>query len=272
MTNAKTDDRHIVAVILGGRSGASRDQAMAELVRSNLPRAYAGLRQTPSSGDGGGGLFSLFSGGAARPTMVADAEAGIVPVQVPVPAPRPAVEAPPAPPAPPARKALDPSSLRPVVASAAGAGTATPSQPLRLQANGLTLPANAQAFAPTPIPDASRFVPAAPPPAPRVEERTQVARLEAPEAKREAPRAAASAWLIQLGAVEDEEEAEAMLSRAKSEGGRALAGASGFTEKVTKSGTTLYRARFSGFDESDEAEAACKALKRSGFKCFATRG
>jgi D-alanyl-D-alanine carboxypeptidase len=47
MTSARTDDRHIVAVVLGGRSGASRDQAMASLVKSNLPRAYAGARTAP---------------------------------------------------------------------------------------------------------------------------------------------------------------------------------------------------------------------------------
>ncbi len=44
-----------------------------------------------------------------------------------------------------------------------------------------------------------------------------------------------------------------------------------FTEKITKDGTTLWRARFAGFD-SDEAQAACRALKRDGFNCFASRG
>ena len=47
--------------------------------------------------------------------------------------------------------------------------------------------------------------------------------------------------------------------------------ASAFTEKVVREGTTLYRARFSGFEEGDSAQAACKTLKRSGFNCFATR-
>ena len=47
MTSARTDDQHIVAVVLGGRSGGSRDQIMASLVRQNLPRAYTGVRQVP---------------------------------------------------------------------------------------------------------------------------------------------------------------------------------------------------------------------------------
>ncbi|MBK3411222.1 D-alanyl-D-alanine carboxypeptidase family protein, partial [Methylobacterium ajmalii] len=44
MTSARTSDRHIVAVVLGGKSGASRDNIMAKLVQANLPVAYAGAR------------------------------------------------------------------------------------------------------------------------------------------------------------------------------------------------------------------------------------
>jgi D-alanyl-D-alanine carboxypeptidase len=63
-----------------------------------------------------------------------------------------------------------------------------------------------------------------------------------------------------------------MLDAARTRSGRLLAKASPFTEKVSKDGSTLYRARFSGFDESGDAERACKTLKRSGFACFASRG
>jgi D-alanyl-D-alanine carboxypeptidase len=78
-------------------------------------------------------------------------------------------------------------------------------------------------------------------------------------------------WVIQLGATDDETRAKAILEEARSRSGRMLSKASPFTEKVVREGTTLYRARFSGFDESDAAQAACKTLKRSGFNCFATR-
>ncbi|HEY8381711.1 MAG TPA: D-alanyl-D-alanine carboxypeptidase [Microvirga sp.] len=307
MTNAKTDDRHIVAVVLGGKSGGSRDQIMAQLVNTTLPRAYAGLRQTPAIGDGAP---------ATRPTQVAEAAPPARPVQVaeaapaasaPLPLqrqtvqPAPAVEttaavpsAPQAAPQAAARKPLDLNSLRPVVASASGAGTATPSQPMRLQPNGLALPATAQAYAPVQAePQPARIVPPAPIPAPvasaplppaapvaKVEDRlpvghTVVAKAEPVEAKvtetRSAARPSVTGWVIQLGAMDDEDKAKTMLDAAKSKTGRTLARASAFTEKVTKSGSTLYRARFSGFDEAEEAEAACKALKRNGFACFATR-
>jgi D-alanyl-D-alanine carboxypeptidase len=39
MTSAKTEGRQIVSIVLGGRSGASRDKIMADLVLANLPRA-----------------------------------------------------------------------------------------------------------------------------------------------------------------------------------------------------------------------------------------
>ena len=79
-------------------------------------------------------------------------------------------------------------------------------------------------------------------------------------------------WVIQLGATDDEDKAKAILDTARSRFGKVLGKAAPFTEKVTKDGSTLYRARFSGFDESGAAERACKTLKKSGFACFASRG
>ena len=60
-----------------------------------------------------------------------------------------------------------------------------------------------------------------------------------------------------------------MMSRAKV--GGSLSKAAPYTVKVEHGGTTLFRARFSGFAEQDSAQEACSALKRSGFSCFATR-
>jgi D-alanyl-D-alanine carboxypeptidase len=79
-------------------------------------------------------------------------------------------------------------------------------------------------------------------------------------------------WVIQLGATDDEDKAKEMLDAARSRFGKVLGKASPFTEKVTVDGSTLYRARFSGFSESDDAAKACKQLKKSGMNCFAARG
>jgi D-alanyl-D-alanine carboxypeptidase len=84
------------------------------------------------------------------------------------------------------------------------------------------------------------------------------------------PAAQHTGWMIQIGATDDIAKANDLLARAKSQSHHALNSAQPFTEKVQKGSETLYRARFAGLEE-DSAESACKALKRSGFSCFATK-
>jgi D-alanyl-D-alanine carboxypeptidase len=301
LTSVNTDTRSVVAVVLGGRSAGSRDQRMASLIESYLPRAYAGARIAPPLLEN-----------SQRPTLMADASprpAVNIPASPPTtnvnvettaamapPPVRIASATPSAPvaaaPSPDARKPLDLNSLRPVVASAAGASsTTTPSSPLRWQTGPAALPQSAQAYAPVqseaparPAPIAAKVeakaddrIPAAPMPSVKADDRaasirTVLAKADVPEPKREAVKPPVSGWMIQLGATDEEGKAKVIIDNAKSRSGRALARASGFTEKVTRDGTTLYRARFSGFQEADDAQEACKALKRSGFACFATRG
>ena len=100
----------------------------------------------------------------------------------------------------------------------------------------------------------------------------EVAKAEARPAKVEAsapPAAKRAGWIIQLAAMDDEAKAKDLLSSAASRGRAALASAEPFTEKVEKGGSVLYRARFAGFGDDEDAQAACKALKRAGFSCFA---
>ena len=79
-----------------------------------------------------------------------------------------------------------------------------------------------------------------------------------------------SGWMIQVGAYPAESEAKERLALAKSKASRLLASASPFTEPVQRGETTLYRARFAGF-EREQAEAACKFLKRNDVDCLAIR-
>ena len=77
-------------------------------------------------------------------------------------------------------------------------------------------------------------------------------------------------WTIQIGATGSAREASDLLDKAKSDSRSALGAARPVTEKVRKGGATLYRARFAGLGP-DQAQAACRTLKRSGFACFATK-
>jgi D-alanyl-D-alanine carboxypeptidase len=47
VTSVKRDGRHIIAVVMGGRSGASRNAHMRELIEAHLPKATPGERKTP---------------------------------------------------------------------------------------------------------------------------------------------------------------------------------------------------------------------------------
>lgn len=341
LTSAKTEGRHIITVVLGGRSGRARDVQVAALVGEHMPRAVAGRR-------------------TARTVEVATVDA-----EVEAPAPlarqpqRVALAAIPA--APPAAEApaARPSSLpmppsRPRTAVIAETGYAEPgltkARPLALAASGSTRiapgatnplalvgttprsPAQRAAFLDTQsaqgnrlmppgsvrytnstpttaiIPDEAQPLPTTESPAiaaAKLETRlgitparpatepasksVETAPLKetipakdviparttpAPAPNRVLtavpPAQARSGWVIQLAAAESEGKARLVLENARVKSGGLLKQAEPFTEAVTKGASTLFRARFAGFD-ADEAQAACKALKRNGFNCFAQK-
>jgi D-alanyl-D-alanine carboxypeptidase len=76
-------------------------------------------------------------------------------------------------------------------------------------------------------------------------------------------------WKVQLAATPSQSSAEDVLDQALSKGSAVLAKASPYTEPVTVGDTTLYRARFAGFVDKNQARAACAYLTRHDFKCLA---
>lgn len=291
MTSARSEGRHVVAVVLGGRSGAMRDNAMASLVTQHMPRAYAGARTAPS-------VIATASAAPERPRPAVVAAAPVkangeqvsvaVATSTTATLQRPAA-------APEAAKAqrtapLDIVSAKPVAAAAyASAPTTSTPSAFRWIAGQPAPSIQAQ------VTDAARAPVAAP--SAKMQDRVQPIAANAPKAETQIAKAApakvelvkaepakaepakpvaseanriATGWMIQLGATDDEAKAREILAAAKART-KALASAAGFTEKVVKGGATLFRARFAGFDEADDAQSACKALKRSGFACFATK-
>jgi D-alanyl-D-alanine carboxypeptidase len=78
-------------------------------------------------------------------------------------------------------------------------------------------------------------------------------------------------WIVQVGALETEGEAQQRIEAARSQARGLLAKADPFTEPVVaKDNRTLFRARFAGL-ERDQAEAVCKALRRSDISCITVR-
>ena len=78
-----------------------------------------------------------------------------------------------------------------------------------------------------------------------------------------------SGWVVQIAAVEDRNEALSMLDGARSRVS-AVSHAKPFTMPVVKGGGTLWRARLAGFNGKDHAWQACEALTRAGIACYAT--
>jgi D-alanyl-D-alanine carboxypeptidase len=78
-------------------------------------------------------------------------------------------------------------------------------------------------------------------------------------------------WIVQVGALESEGEAQQRIEAARSQAHGLLAKADPFTEPVVaKDNRRLFRARFAGL-ERDQAEAVCKALRHSDISCITVR-
>jgi D-alanyl-D-alanine carboxypeptidase len=319
LTSARDGNRHLMAVVLGGRSGRIRDAQMASLVESHLPRAYAGLRTAPriveASAETPAQVAAVVpTSTTSRPEaktetrQLAKPDTKIVTLKA-TPAPTAEIKA------PEARIA----ELKPVaVASAPVTSAATRPADYEQQrvANIRRAIADARVETQPTKTVASTIVAAAPqvrPPAasvsapvaayaaapqqagPQMRWNTgskAIAKPDAAPGRRisavaqadpvttsstaksadvEATKETAKGFVIQLGASDNETKAREILDKAKAKNRTILADASAFTEKVQKGDTTLFRARFGGFDDNKDANAACGALKKSGFNCFVQR-
>lgn len=295
LTSVKKNGRYVIAVVLGGKSAASRDNQMVALLNENLGKAQAGrqvvarMSSAPkgASADDAGAPLALASATSdpktipvptASPRLAmasAVADADIVTASVPTPAPSPARPAP--------------------VAAAADAppvGSAAPIVPVAVKTVAVARPtAPVAGFSSQPgilgtlsftngfVSDATE-APAAP--AQRaikqqVKPEVQVASagpIEIPrQAAETAEKSAAprSGWAIQIGAFGSEADARAQIAKAQQKAGRMLASTDPYTEEALKGSTRIVRARFAGFDAESAARKACQALKRNDFGCMVFR-
>jgi D-alanyl-D-alanine carboxypeptidase len=80
-----------------------------------------------------------------------------------------------------------------------------------------------------------------------------------------------SGWIVQVGALESENEAQQRIEAARNSARGLLSKADPFTEPVVaKDNRKLFRARFAGL-ERDQAEAVCRTLKRADISCITVR-
>jgi D-alanyl-D-alanine carboxypeptidase len=268
ITSVRRNNRHVVAVVLGGVSAGARDERMRQLLAEHVEKAST-RRSAPAI--------------AAAPTRDR-------------PAPRVAA----APQGPRAADRFDLASTNSGhVLSAPAAGSTDPIRPVAVRTIPVQpgTPKNAKAPSPGAQPEPPATLTARVEPAPNPVTRPDVTAVttplrtvavgeaaatqpttarEAPPVREPTPAAAPSAapprsgWIIQVGAYPAESEAQQRLATVKQKASRLLAAATPFTEPVQRGESTLYRARFAGL-EREQAEAACRFLRRNDVDCVTIR-
>jgi D-alanyl-D-alanine carboxypeptidase len=282
VTSVRRANRHIVAVVFGGRSAEARDARVRSLIANNINIA-AVKRTTPPVVEGWqiAQARKDNSGNSRKDDNPKDSgnskdedRTGSAPVRIASVAPASiAADAP----APGSTEPIKPLSVRTVTVHPGTMHTASLSSPLPSDSRRL-MPAPAVANAanvitvttvksdplppaPPPLEDKPAAVSTVPAKVASTSSAPIVAPVATPAAKLRGP------WIIQVGAFDDEKEAKLRLEEAQSKAKALLDRASPFTEKVNKGNKTMFRSRFAGFEKVG-AEAACKHLKRSEIPCM----
>lgn len=234
-------NRKLVAVVMGGSSGGSRDKQMASLIQTYMPQTStrgSGPLVARASGDTAvAAIANVFLPKKNAPTpdekpetVVASADAAVADE---ITAEDAVVE-----PAKPSRKSKKVIAAATPVVTASAAEMAIPAE----------LPV-VQAYAPV--------------------EETPIDRMMTASTSTGSSTASGN-WAVQIASAPREADAKAQLDKVAKQAGRVLAKASGYTVAFDKDGTTYYRARF-GFETKEAAWKACNALKRKSISCYAVQ-
>ncbi|WP_417671449.1 serine hydrolase [Roseibium sp.] len=257
VSSVKRDGRHIVAVVMGGRTGRSRDAQMVKLINKYLSKASRGPKTAPA----------LVQRRITPSFRAADLK------DVPLPNGKPgAIQ--PAAVAPVTLALVKPDTKRPDPTQLV---TGTVPVPPKQVKNRMSAAFSVAGLAPIPqdAPATSDLVQTEAKPVVTMVEVAPIPR-EMPETQKDSVTVATSdsqeqepGWQVQIAAAESETGAIEMLKRAKSKTGSALRARIPYTEPVEANGQTLYRARFVGFETKTAALRACKTLKQAKFACYA---
>ena len=248
--NLRRGGRHMIVVVFGGRTANVRDARVRNLIDENIARASP-KRTEPVVAEKGEPREQPH-----KTAHVASAAPS---------APEPGSTAP-----------IKPTPVKTFTVKAGSVKTASLSAvPLPSQKLTAT-PANVTTASITTVATVKREPPALPPPPgakPGVLGVLSVKVASASDSETGSTTVAAKShngWMIQVGAFDDEVEAKQRLTIAQQKAETQLGRAEPFTERVAKGDKALFRARFAGL-EKDQAEAACKHLKRSDIPCMTLR-
>ncbi|ESX24320.1 D-alanyl-D-alanine carboxypeptidase [Mesorhizobium sp. LSJC264A00] len=242
VSSVSDGNRRLVAVVMGGTSGRSRDNQMAGLINAYMPRA---------STRGGGALVA--KAGGDNPVK------GLAKVFLPK------------------HDAPTPDG-KPIVEDDAVASNDDPTSADEQSAEGQSADEQTVAAVEEPAPVVkTRKVKTVIVTAPKVETAQIVAAYAeptpvSPQAVDPVNTASVPAgWAVQVASSPKQSEAKAFLDKTAKLAPKVLGAASGFTVAFEKDGETYYRARFGGFRSKDAAWNACNALKKKKIACYAVQ-
>lgn len=250
VSSVRSNGRSIVAVVLGGKSGKSRNAQMVKLIRTYLPKASRGK-----------GKLLLAKRGKSS-FMLAT------------------IELPEIGPLPQFRNSLaDPASQRVAVAHIISDNDSQLSRnydgSFQVSAIELKLRELGARRLPVPVQAPSSGRPdliqtAAVIDAPVVKKDvSMLSAYSAPEKAEQKVSAHRSGWQVQIGAVVGQDSAYMLLEKARKKAPDILAKLDNYTETTEKNGILLHRARFAGLDSKSAARSTCNKLKKKRIACLA---
>ena len=266
VTSVRRGARHIVAVVLGGNSGAQRDARMRDLIDRHIVEASvkrpevkeAKIARAPEKTE---------LRAEARPEARAEPRAEpramprivIVPV---VPSLNDTAAAIIPPPASGSSDPINPTTVKTIPIRGAAGPLFIP----QLNAYAPSSELGYSALESSPLRGPSEIL-AREPEAPPVAVTGNIGEPAAEPVATSRSTPNHGKWAVQVGAFEREFEAKQRLSIARSLAAELLGSADPYTERTTKGDKTFYRARFAGFDRA-QAEAICKQLQRNDMACM----
>ena len=245
VTSLRVDGKSMVGVVLGGVSGAARDNQMRKLMATYLPEA---------SSRGGSSALIARQSSVPEPVAPVAREAAAAPQLprsgVPVPGGR-----------------YDNGGLE-ETAYAGGAPADDAVQALANQAEpaspaGVLRPPSGRTLAdePAPMPHSRKSAARQPKPPANID---HTVTFSTPKED-----AAPTGWTVQIGVSADHDAALALLKNAKVKSGASLKGARPLAMAYGEGDSKVYRARFVGFKDQKTAVNACNGLKKAGVSCWA---
>ena len=231
--SVERDHKRIVAVVMGGRTAASRNNYMARLIED----MFRSAKLTRS------GAIAAYAG---EPPGLDAAKLKLASLPPPLPRHKPESGEP-----------ADETSIQALALAGEGSDDDSEVEPVDAAAK-VSLAATIASFGEemgtleAAGSDKSEVIVAAAAPAEAMGEETVVK----------------SGWTIQIGAFPSQEGAHSRLEQARKSGIELLSNKPGFTMAAHSGKAMIYRARFSGFTEK-HAREACKVLLKKGLDCLA---